>query len=103
MKFLESTINIFTSILKMLGLAWWVEVSTNNPACIYYFGPFLSEREAKAYQAGYIEDLEQEGAQIVAVDIKQYNPKELTICNRESLETSDSRQSSATSHFAKSQ
>jgi hypothetical protein len=81
MKFLENAVNVFTmSILERLGLAWWVEIVTDNPACIYYFGPFLSEKKAIFYQTGYVEDLEQEEAQISVVNIKQYQPKELTIC-----------------------
>ena len=84
-KFLENAENIFSSFLEGLGLAWWVEVVTDNPSCTYYFGPFGSDKEAKLYQAGYIEDLEQEEAQIVAIDIKQYKPKDLTICEGEFL------------------
>lgn len=90
MKVLENAKDIFTVCLEQLGLAWWVEVVTYNPCCTYYFGPFVSSNEAKFYQAGYIEDLEQEQAQIVTVDIKQGQQKELTICDEELLELSDS-------------
>lgn len=43
--------------------AWWLEIKTNHPSCTYYFGPFDSETEAEAMKGGYIEDLENEGAQ----------------------------------------
>jgi hypothetical protein len=71
----ESLINIFHSF----GWAWWVEIVTKNPRCTYYFGPFLSSKEAQAAKAGYIEDLEQEGAQGIAVTVKRCKPANLTI------------------------
>ena len=63
---------------------WWLEVHTENPPCTYYFGPFDSALEARALQDGYLEDLRAEQAQIVAVEIKQCQPQQLTIC-QESL------------------
>ncbi|HBB32955.1 MAG TPA: hypothetical protein DDZ80_18585 [Cyanobacteria bacterium UBA8803] len=60
-------------------LAWWVEISTTEPAVIYYFGPFDSLEEAKSSQGGYIEDLQAEDAQGIAVDIKWCRPDNLTI------------------------
>ncbi len=63
--------------------AWWVKVVTSGPECTYYFGPFDSDREADLAQAGYIEDLEQEGAKGIAVYIVQDQPKRLTICEDE--------------------
>jgi hypothetical protein len=89
-KFLETTEDIFTSTLEWLGLAWWVEIVTDNPCCTYYFGPFASEKEAKVCLGGYIEDLEQEEAQIITIDIKRGKPKELTICEDELPESIDS-------------
>lgn len=79
LKILEDAKNLLTSILKIFGLAWWVEIVTDKPSCTYYFGPFLSKEEAKLYCPGYIEDLEQEEAVIVSCNIKQYQPKQLTI------------------------
>lgn len=63
---------------------WWLEIQTKNPPCTYYFGPFDSALEARALQDGYLEDLVAEQAQIVAVEIKQCQPKQLTVC-QESL------------------
>jgi hypothetical protein len=70
---------ILITILEFFGLAWWVEVVTETPKCTYYFGPFLTAKEAQVAQAGYIEDLEYEGAKGIRVEIKRCKPKELTI------------------------
>ncbi|NCO75680.1 MAG: DUF1816 domain-containing protein [Cyanobacteria bacterium] len=66
-------------ILDLFGLACWVEISTEIPRCIYYFGPFLTLKEAKSTQDGYIEDLTEEGAKNIVVTVKRCKPKELTI------------------------
>lgn len=68
-----------TNLLDSLGFAWWVEITTDNPRCVYYFGPFLSAKDAKAHQGGYVEDLDQEGAQNILVNVKRYKPKNLTV------------------------
>jgi hypothetical protein len=78
-KFLENTEEFFTSYLEKTGTAWWVEIVTKKPDCTYYFGPFASHRDAQLSQLGYIEDLEQERPQLIAIKIKQCKPKELTI------------------------
>lgn len=67
------------SLIEGFGLAYWVEIKTELPRCTYYFGPFFSAQEAGAEQAGYIEDLEQEGARTVSVLIKRCKPSQLTI------------------------
>lgn len=74
-KFKEGLINLFQSF----GWAWWVEIKTQTPRCTYYFGPFLSSKEASAAEAGYIEDLEQEGAQGIASNVRRCKPGALTI------------------------
>jgi predicted HicB family RNase H-like nuclease len=70
---------IWTNLLQTLGQAWWVEIITDAPRCTYYFGPFLTEAEAIEYQPGYIEDLQQEGAQNIQVQVKRCKPEQLTI------------------------
>lgn len=70
---------VLTKILQFLGLAFWVEIVTENPNCTYYFGPFSTEQEAMSLRAGYIEDLENEGAQGISVSIKRCKPTDLTI------------------------
>lgn len=73
-------------IFQLLGLAFWVEIVTDNPSCTYYFGPFLNEKEASDAKDGYIEDLENEGAQGINVQIKRCKPSDLTIFDEESVE-----------------
>lgn len=70
---------LITEIVDSLGLAYWAEITTDNPHCIYYFGPFLSKQEVLSSQNGYIEDLKGEDAQGIAVKIERCKPKELTI------------------------
>ncbi|NJP08906.1 MAG: DUF1816 domain-containing protein [Leptolyngbyaceae cyanobacterium RU_5_1] len=68
-----------TNLLDFVGLAWWVELVTDSPRCIYYFGPFLTEQEAETAKPGYVEDLQQEGAQGITFAIKRCKPARLTI------------------------
>ncbi|CAN1212265.1 DUF1816 domain-containing protein [Tumidithrix helvetica PCC 7403] len=75
----EPTRIFFTSFLERLGLAWWVKIITASPACIYYFGPFISDREAQTLHGGYIEDLTHEGATITNLEIKCFQPSQLTV------------------------
>lgn len=71
--------DIQTTLLDFFGFAWWVEISTDFPRCHYYFGPFDSAKDAEAAKQGYIEDLEQEGAQGMVVRVKCCKPSVLTI------------------------
>lgn len=75
--FKELLINAFQNF----GLAWWVEIVTRNPRCTYYFGPFLSSSDAKAALSGYVEDLENEGAQGIVINVKRCKPDALTIAD----------------------
>lgn len=70
---------LWSEVLHLLGRAWWIEITTEQPACIYYFGPFATKRSADLYQAGYLEDLEGEGAQGIGVKIDRCHPTVLTI------------------------
>ncbi len=54
-------------------------IQTTKPLCTYYFGPFDSAEEAKLNQAGYIEDLMEENAEGITVEIQQCQPEVLTI------------------------
>ncbi|MBD0344301.1 MAG: DUF1816 domain-containing protein [Coleofasciculus sp. Co-bin14] len=103
MNLLEKLKVILTFLLEWLGLAWWVEIVTANPCCTYYFGPFVSGREARFYQDGYIEDLEQENAEIVTVEIMQGQPKDLTIDGEESSEIFDRSGTAASAYFTQVQ
>ncbi|MBW4663332.1 MAG: DUF1816 domain-containing protein [Chroococcus sp. CMT-3BRIN-NPC107] len=70
---------ILTNFFHGFGWAWWVEVVTQSPGCTYYFGPFLSVKEANNALTGYVEDLEQEGATGIKVQVKRCKPQSLTI------------------------
>lgn len=70
---------VLIKILQFLGLAFWVEIVTDKPRCTYYFGPFVSKKEAYAVKGGYVEDLENEGTQGISVSIKRCKPANLTI------------------------
>jgi hypothetical protein len=72
---------LLTNAYQNLGLAWWVELKTQTPNCTYYFGPFLSATDAKVAIKGYVEDLEQEGAQGISFDIKRCKPSVLTVAD----------------------
>ena len=64
---------------------YWIEITTKQPYCIYYFGPFDSCKEAQQMQHGYIEDLVAEQAIVISVEIKRCQPPELTIAEEEVL------------------
>lgn len=61
-----------------IEFGWWVEMVTALPSCTYYFGPFATQQEAEFAQIGYFEDLKQEGAKGITIQIKRCQPKELT-------------------------
>jgi Domain of unknown function (DUF1816) len=60
---------------------WWTKITTMDPKCIYYFGPFSSYDEARVAYPGYIEDLSHEGAKGIIVVIQRCEPDALTICD----------------------
>lgn len=72
--------DFFISLLERLGLAFWIEISTASPRCIYYFGPYLSRSEAEQAKPGFEEDLLQEGATgLVTMIFQRPTPDILTI------------------------
>lgn len=62
---------------------YWVEIKTQQPKCLYYFGPFSSRSEAHKRQHGYVEDLIAEKAIGISVEIKRCLPTRLTIDDEE--------------------
>lgn len=77
--------NFLGNLFGLFSTPWWVKITTAEPHCIYYFGPFDSETEAIQAQPGYIEDLQQEGAQQIQTSLQHSSePDELTV----DLETS---------------
>ncbi len=73
--------DLLANLLNLFGFAWWVEVMTETPTCTYYFGPFMSAKAADASKSGYVEDLEQEGAQGIKVTLKRFKPTRLTVAD----------------------
>ena len=71
----------FANIYNRLGLAWWVEIKTQQPECLYYFGPFLTSSEAQSAMPGYIQDLEAEKAVGIDAVVKRCKPNQITVCN----------------------
>lgn len=71
------------SLIRTSKQPWWIKVRTQGPDCIYYFGPFDSKSEAKLLQAGYLEDLIQEGAKNIKLAIEKAHPENLTSCTFE--------------------
>ena len=69
---------IIRKFLDTVGWAYWVKITTEQPYCIYYFGPFLNVQEAQSAQPGFIEDLQSEDAKSIKVEIKRCQPEELT-------------------------
>ena len=71
---------LVTTLLDIVGLAYWIEIKTEKPQCIYYFGPFSNREEAISAQGGYLEDLANEGAENIQVTLSSRStPEELTI------------------------
>ncbi|MCC5656010.1 DUF1816 domain-containing protein [Nostoc sp. XA010] len=70
-------------IIQKVISDYWIELITESPYCIYYFGPFQTFIEAKAACPGYIDDLESEGVLGIKVVIKRCRPDALTICDEE--------------------
>ncbi|MGF1575757.1 MAG: DUF1816 domain-containing protein [Cyanophyceae cyanobacterium] len=74
--------NFFAKALGILpGFGkFWIEITTTEPACTYYFGPFDSEQEAAGNKSSYLSDLEAEGAKGIQVNISQRRqPEQLTV------------------------
>ena len=64
---------------------YWVEITTDRPHCLYYFGDFDSYSEAEQMQNGYVEDLLAEQAEGIEVAIKRCSPTNLTVTEEEFL------------------
>lgn len=82
--------SLATKLIDLLGFKkkeqspYWLRITTKVPKCIYYFGPFDNSYEARASQAGYLEDLMAENAQGIHIELAQCpQPPELTICEEE--------------------
>ena len=67
--------------LDVSNKSWWLEISTQSPACHYHFGPFASESEVVLAQPGYEADLAKEGCELVGtwVVARHQPPANLTL------------------------
>lgn len=79
MKLLNIIKHLLIGFAQGLKTAVWVEVTTDAPLCVYYFGPFDTSNEAQVACPGYIEDLKSEGASGIKFLIKRCKPAVLTI------------------------
>ena len=71
---------LLLKLFEAFGFAHWLEITTEQPECTYYFGPYLSHKEAEMAKPGFIEDLNNEGEQNIKVTFKRCRtPEELTI------------------------
>ena len=75
----------FKTIFSHNRSPYWIEITTDRPHCIYYFGDFASYREAKKMEKGYVEDLVAEQASGITTKIKRCSPTNLTITEEEFL------------------
>ncbi|MGB8702038.1 MAG: DUF1816 domain-containing protein [Thermosynechococcaceae cyanobacterium] len=66
-------------VLQIPELGWWLEVGTDHPLCIYYFGPFTNQAEAEAAKDEHLNDIRHEHADIVYAKCKFCQPRKLTI------------------------
>jgi hypothetical protein len=57
---------------------WWIELKTENPSYLYYFGPFSTADEAERLKLGYIQDLAEENAEVTAATVLWCKPRQLT-------------------------
>ena len=61
----------------MYNFGWWIIILTNNPNYMYYFGPFDNYWEAGWCKNGYVQDLKEEKAKIIDIEIEQCQPRQL--------------------------
>lgn len=78
--------DILNSTTVQLG--WWIEVFTSRPLGIYYFGSFENRLEAEWAKLGCIVNLEIQGRKVLDANIKQCQPRELSLTD-DQLKDSD--------------
>lgn len=73
------TDRIIETTKECIEFGWWIEIFTIQPISLYYFGLFEQRSDALLAQDGYVEDLRAEGAEIIAIQIKRCQPRQLTM------------------------
>ena len=81
--FTDAIEDLTTLVESKINRPYWIKISTIEPKCIYYFGPFSSYPEARQMQNGYVEDLMSEQAVGISVKIERCMPTKLTIYDEE--------------------
>ena len=87
LKIFANRLKVATKLMVKFGFIqpYWINITTKQPNCIYYFGPFDSYAEARQMRHGYIEDLVEEKVIGISVKIERCLPTKLTITDQESL------------------
>ena len=87
LKIFADCLKVATKLMVKFGFIqpFWINITTKQPNCIYYFGPFDSYAKAKQMHHGYIKDLVEEKAIGISVKIERCLPAKLTISDEESL------------------
>jgi hypothetical protein len=81
MGLLHTAKDLITGFTQSIGTSWWLEITTAQPQCTYYFGPFDGAADAESAKPGFLEDLHHEGAQGITTIIKRCKPAAMTICD----------------------
>jgi len=80
---LQTVLKWFTSFFQFFELqadkAWWIRIKTEDPNYIYYFGPFENRAIAQKKLPGFVEDLNDENAQVSSCTVEWCMPPQLTI------------------------
>ncbi len=83
MSLVKKLLNVI-GVQEQKKLPYWLKITTKVPKCTYYFGPFDTPSEAKSHQAGYIEDIMEEDAQGIHIELEQCTqPQDLTVCEND--------------------
>lgn len=61
------------------SLGWWLQVDTQNPIGIRYFGPFRSQEEAESLKYKYCLDLTHDHIRVLDCRAKFCQPRQLVI------------------------
>ncbi|GAC1461507.1 MAG: hypothetical protein NVS2B14_09150 [Chamaesiphon sp.] len=70
---IPTTINkpVKTKFVQNSTSNWWVEITTDEPRHVYHFGYFSTLKAANIACIRYIEKIENLGAQVLKIDMKQ--------------------------------
>lgn len=84
-------LDVRTNTVNSYRQAWWIEIFTAQPKCTYYFGPFAGAWEAEVASIGFVEDLENEFAQGIQMQIDRRCQPDLLTIEHDLVESSPPR------------